>query len=486
MDAPIALFVLAAYPTLDVSGWLGAVVAGWRANARLLHVHLITSTPPPPSFAALAGPTVRVHVVEALLPALLEFAGVRVADVPRAPRAASLAPLLPDFAESVCGIQMDRYTHFGTMELDVILGDLAPFVAPYLGGSLGGDSLGGGSLGGSYSQTPGGSRSGSRNGSLGGSLGLSGTLGGSTDARTPFDAVALRWAPPRRRQWRSAHEALVHNTLADGASDAVLLSTPLLIIRNSAAMRRLWWTAEHWLRSQERPGAWSLRMAMVCRTCTGPLYWFDEHNLPNFWRHELPRIERRSLSVAFACCALADHHIDRADGCNVTWRGGAITRACESAAQYAWDGAIADGGRCARNGSAEGACAHLARHGAPPAHAAACSEGAVRRASFGHDVAARLEYDGSGAVKSTAVLLGAGDSAGALLEAASGGCAGGHVSRSLAAFHAARSKRAAPTPTNDNIKQAGAGARVPLPATALLTAALDRTIELHPRFLAPR
>ena len=69
--------------------------------------------------------------------------------------------------------------------------------------------------------------------------------------------------------------------------------------------------------------------------------------------------------------------------------------------------------------------------------------------------------DGRGAL--TVQVLGAGDSASALLGAANGRCTGVPVTRTLAAFHAARSKHLP-------------AARMPKPS---------ENLELYPRWLVP-
>ena len=89
---------------------------------------------------------------------------------------------------------------------------------------------------------------------------------------------------------------------------------------------------------------------------------------------------------------------------------------------------------------------------------ATCTEPAP---SFGYDVAwvGRPEADAS----SNVTVVGGGDSAAALLHAVRGRCHGSPLTRTLVAFHAARSKHTAV-------------ARVPR---------ANETLELFPRFLVP-
>ena len=439
--ASIALFALAAYPSLSTPPWLSMTTMSWHANAKLLHVYVLAQTSLPQAWTS-RGTSVVPLVVDDILDALLRFAGIEPsnataaassAGAARAPRAASFSPLLADFAASVCGVELSGYAFFGSIELDVVLGDLRPFVSPYHG----------------------------------------------------WDAIALRWVPPNIKSWASADDAIAYNTLGDPDA-GVSLSTPLLLLHNNASMRRLWWRAETWLRSHERSGLYSLRTAATCKLCTGPLYWFDEHGFPNFWRHQLTL--GGSMRVAYVCCAFDDHHVGvgstvaatvAAAGCVVEWAGGELTRTCPSAAQYAWDGGLAkpppasrgDARACEdRDESAwpkgvrwtlgGDACARLERH-APPG-------GAVERAtascptpapSFGYDIG--WHGHGANASASSVVVLGAGDSAGALLAATNGRCRGAPLTRTLAAFHAAKSKHVSV-------------AHEPI---------ADATLQLHPRFL---
>jgi hypothetical protein len=216
-----------------------------------------------------------------------------------------------------------------------------------------------------------------------------------------------------------------------------------------------------------------------------------EHSFPNFWRQELR--DGGVGRVAYVCCAFDDHHVGvggggdggvsssfaAARGCVVVWAAGVLTRTCPSAARYAWDDTLEhptaaatsiDGARGAhwcddREAAArtskvgwaqrDGACTHLARHAA--ADAGACAAPPV--ISFGYDVA----WSGAVNVSSVAVL-GAGDSAIALLEATGGRCDGVAISRTLAAFHLARSKHL-------NVTRAPEA---------------HEAVELHPRFLAVR
>ena len=260
--APIALFSLAAYQTLgssSSSGWMDAAVLSWRSNANLLHAYLLATAPPPPHWTGAASNIVvlRFASIQRLFTLLLEFADIPPSKVPlfatRPPRAASFAPLLPSFSEAKCSLDLTSYAYFGTVELDVVLGDLAPFIAPYI--------------------APPGRRSATPNTGEANAHAASGTVAG-TGAEGPhhvaYDAIALRWAPPSRQQWRSADDAVAFNTLADVSFGAVPLSTPLLIIRNNATTRLWWRQAEQWLRTQEVAGAYSLRKAVTCQTCTGP------------------------------------------------------------------------------------------------------------------------------------------------------------------------------------------------------------------------
>ena len=350
--APIALFSLAAYASLDASGsssstrtspgWMDAAVHSWHANGDLLHTYVL-ATARPPSHWAPPGSNVallRFPSVPSLFASLLRFADIPAASTPGGskasmPRAASFAPLLASFAEAACGLDLEQYAYFGSIELDVILGDLRPFVAPYMGHLA--------------QQQP----------EVGGSEKTAEDESNSDADGMPFDAIALRWAPPSRWQWRSVDDAVSFNTLADVSHGAVPLSTPLLLMRNNATTRLLWWRAEQWLRTREVSGAYSLRKAMTCRTCTGPLYWFDEHNFANFWRHELVAVGGsgrgqldgssdvggyavgadgranggvhrvgQGTRVAFVCCAFDDHHSSEprtdgsgggGEGCVVTW-----------------------------------------------------------------------------------------------------------------------------------------------------------------------
>jgi hypothetical protein len=254
-------------------------------------------------------------------------------------------------------------------------------------------------------------------------------------------------------------DALSFNTLADPSLGAVPLSTPLLLLRNNETTRRWWHDAESWLRARERVGSYSLRRGTVCKACTGPLYWFDEHGFGNYWRAELT-----AARTAYVCCAFDDHHSNRTDGCTVTRTAdGAITRTCSGgAADFAWDGGSGGALRCdeAGNGHLDESdgCAKLPRHGASAHATAAC---ASPGRSYGYDVAWEPGRNPS-AVGPSVSVIGGGDSAGELLEAARGRCRGVAVSRTVAAFHAAKSKHTA------------ANAREPLPGEAF---------ELHPRFL---
>lgn len=54
-----------------------------------------------------------------------------------------------------------------------------------------------------------------------------------------YDAIALRWAPPNRKAWARADDAVAYNTLAD-MDAGVPLSTPLLLLRGNEQMRTLW------------------------------------------------------------------------------------------------------------------------------------------------------------------------------------------------------------------------------------------------------
>ena len=378
---PIALFTLAAYPSLrDPADWMMASARGWHANAHLLHTYVIASSQIPASWAPANSNVVELLFADGLIPALLRHAAAvpsgqdLLTSLPRAPRLASFSPMLPGFAESQCALDLSGYSFFGTIELDVVLGGLADFVAPYF--------------------APG------------------------------YDAIALRWAPAARTKgWRSAEEAVSHNTLADATFGAVMLSTPLLLVRNNETTRRWWWAAEEWLRQREKPGFYSLRLSLTCKTCTSPVFWFDEHNYAHYWRDELARA---SVRVAYVCCAIADHHIDdRHTGCVVTWSNGALNRRCANAELYTWDGA-----GCSRESLGSEACAKLPRHAARLGLSAACTSPGK---SYGYDVA----WTNS----TGAIVVGGGDSVASLLRDGSGRCGDdSSLIRSVAAFHAAKSK----------------------------------------------
>mmetsp|Transcript_12972 Transcript_12972/g.26103 ORF Transcript_12972/g.26103 Transcript_12972/m.26103 type:complete len:201 (-) Transcript_12972:122-724(-) len=199
------------------------------------------------------------------------------------------------------------------------------------------------------------------------------------------------------------------------------------------------------------------------------------------------------MRVAYVCCAFDDHHVGvgeqgmrgavaAANGCVVQWSAGVLTRTCESAARYAWDNALAAPskatGSLARgceqehekrsrltvSGWASGAwprggtqaCINLERHGA----AAVCTQPAP---SYGYDVGWHGNLTAPNAL--TVEILGSGDSTAALLAATHGRCRGEQVRRTLAAFHAALSKR--------------------LPTTHALPPP-NVSVELHPRWLARR
>jgi hypothetical protein len=239
-------------------------------------------------------------------------------------------------------------------------------------------------------------------------------------------------------------------------------------------------------------------------TRPGPLYWFDEHNFANYWKHAFAARPAatagasRNLSaggearVAFVCCAFDDHHANgRGGGCTVKWTAAAngtrrIIRACLDVAAFAWDGS---GGTCkavnasSRNLDSE-ACGRMPRHAAPADLARACS--LSPSSSFGFDVAwlggetthrghpgRRAETSG-GFHDSSAWVIGAGDSITALLKETRGQACGVPVVRTVAAFHAAKSKHAS-TGT-------GAGS---LPGGAFVGDLLNAgsSVELHPRFL---
>ena len=461
--ASVALFGLAAYPSLSTPSWIAMSTLGWQANADFLHMHVLAEVDVPAEWAPPGSNVIPLVFRAPLVDSLLRFAGV--SSPTNRSRAASFAPLLADFAERACALDLSGYAFFGSVELDVVLGALPPFLAPYM-------------------QAP---------------------------PAPQFDAIALRWAPPNKKAWTSVDDAVVYNTLAD--TDAgVPFSTPLLLLRNNATMRQLWWQAEQWLRTQERPGAYSLRHSATCRTCTSPLYWFDEHNWPNYWRHAFrgpaaggrPSGEPSSTSggagpsgaglsgtsvrVAFVCCAFDDHHVGVgssvraiADGCTVEWSGGVLTRTCSSAAKYAWDGGLshpppAVGSNlhgCDEHDVSEWparanwslgspGCARLPRHAASEEESTACVAPA---ASFGYDIcwlgAARETTASAATPAHTVAVLGGGDSAAALLTATDGRCYGVAVKRTLAAFHAARSK---------HLRQGE------LPRA-------NETVELFPRFL---
>ena len=433
--ASIALFSLAAYPSLSTPGWLAMSALGWHANAPLLHLHVLAESRVPAAWAPADSNVITLLFSAPLLYSLQRFVGVTAPS--NRTRAASYAPLLAHFSEVACGLDLAAYTFFGSVELDVLLGDLAPFVTPYM----------------------------------------------APPPAAQYDAIALRWAPPNRKGWVSIDDALAYNTLAD-ADAGVPLSTPLLLLRNNASMRRLWWRAERWLRTQERPGAYSLHRAATCRTCTGPTYWFDEHNFPNFWRSELGGHVGSSIGsssggsgsggsgsggsggggggvrVVFVCCAFDDHHVGVGSttiapgGCTVEWTRGVLTRTCPSAAKAAWDDGLTlpppavRGARgcevqdvawpeAARWAMGDDACARLPRHAASEAAASVC---AAPAASYGYDVAWHGDTRTRPNALLTVAVVGGGDSAAALLAATGGRCHGVPIKRTLAAFHAARSK----------------------------------------------
>ena len=154
-------------------------------------------------------------VVGDLIETLLRFAGIPTQQTATAPRPATRgrhvrrpSPLFSaDFAATVCNVDLGGYSYFGSIELDIVLGDLRPFIGGYIDSST-------------------------------------------------YDAIAMRWAPPNRRSWKSVDDAVGYNTLGD-VDAGVPFSTPLLLLRNTRSMRTLWWKAELWLRGQERPGAYS-------------------------------------------------------------------------------------------------------------------------------------------------------------------------------------------------------------------------------------
>ena len=118
----------------------------------------------------------------------------------------------------------------------------------------------------------------------------------------------------------------------------------------------------------------------------------------------------------------------------------------------------------------EEACARLARHAASPELAAACAAAGPGR-SFGYDVAWMGGQTPLTSGNTTATVIGGGDSAAALLQHTRGMCRGVQISRTLAAFHAARSKHATSLPRYTQQQLLGGE---------------GAAIELHPRFLAPR
>ena len=169
---PLVLFTLAIYDdTAAALPWLGPSLRGFEGNAGLLDVYILT---PNELRAALRPPSrtlprnVRRLLVPRLMTELVRFAGIatpaatssaassatvkKVSTVfprgrtllhpppklsPSRPlRPSSFTPLLPHFAESRCAClasTIDRYSFVGTVELDVVLGHLAPFVIPYFG-----------------------------------------------------------------------------------------------------------------------------------------------------------------------------------------------------------------------------------------------------------------------------------------------------------------------------------------------------------------
>ena len=449
--AAIALFSLAAYPTLGTPPWMAMTALGWRSNAKMVDVYVVAKAPLPAAWSG-SGNVVSL-VVGDLIETLLRFAGIptsangTAAGNPRPPRPASFSPLLADFAATVCQVDLGGYSYFGSIELDIVLGDLRPFIGGYIDSST-------------------------------------------------YDAIAMRWAPPNRRSWKSVDDAVGYNTLGD-VDAGVPFSTPLLLLRNTRSMRTLWWKAELWLRGQERPGAYSLLRSATCERCTGPVYWFDEHNYPNFWRNQSEGAAALQgtgtpLRVVYACCGFDDHHVGvgsaflgassasasaAANGCVVEWSKGVITRSCESASRYVWDDVLSHPppawnflkGRegCGNVSGAAGtfwfgsaACAALPRHATAASSSSSrpCTEPAP---SFGYDVGWTSTPPSSAL---TVEVLGGGDSAAAVLAAAGGRCRGVRVTRTLAAFHAARSKQ--------------------LPIKHSPSA--EETVELHPRFLHRR
>lgn len=255
----------------------------------------------------------------------------------------------------------------------------------------------------------------------------------------------------------TAEQALALDTLAAervGLSAGVPLSTPLLMLRNNASMRRLWWRAEQWLRAAEGGSAslagtakWtaahSLRTHVSQPWCTGPSCWFDEHAFPLFWRQQLAHAK-----VVYACCGVNDHHYkERPDRCVLEQaEGGRITRRCPSVAEYVWGwhGSGADG--CGPHSFDDTCAAELPRHGGQPRSLVGC------QADFG--------YDGQWH-RGVMSVVGSGDSAGALLRSTdnqTGGVVLGWrgaahdanataqlrcarpIAREIAAFHAAAAK----------------------------------------------
>ena len=222
----IALFSLAAYPQHAALHLAQAVLYGWQANADLIDVYVVTSNPPPVALrCGDAAANVRCLIVDKIEEALCRFAdigdtfcsavGTRSAHPSAAQhgsrpmRLASFAPLLPNFAEARLGLSLGGYAAVGTVELDVVLGKLAPFVQPYM--------------------------------------------------RAPFDAVALRWAPPRPRA--SSSELVATDTLTDQLHAP--LSTPLLL-RNNDSMRRLWVPRAPRTHASRPPGDVPWRLNAAC------------------------------------------------------------------------------------------------------------------------------------------------------------------------------------------------------------------------------
>lgn len=408
---PLALFTLAVYADSNITlPWLDPALIGFSVNAGLADVYILTAT----KLAAALSMTgampknVRRLLFPNLIAELLVFAGVHrslkeYSAKPAMFRPASFTPLLPDFAGSRCELNatIERYAWVGTVELDVVLGRLAPFVEPYFG-------------------------------------------------NPSIDAIGVRWSRYNAPSQLTVQQAIALDSLSAekyGNPRGVPLSTPLLILRNNATMRRLWWQAEQWLRAMEGdsahvaavagrrtlpPAVHSLRMHVSDPRCSGPSCWFDEHAYPLFWRERL-----RHARVVYTCCGVDDHHFnEHRDRCIIELSANGLVRRCPSVAEYAW-GRRPRQEACGLH-SLSDVCATGPRHNAPAKSLAGC------QADLGYD---RLWHEG------TLSVVGSGDSTGALLrfkvtdgerqptgnETLSVRCSQ-PVARSIAAFHAAVAK----------------------------------------------